>query len=61
MVLANIHVRLHRAELARPQLRADFANSLSLRRHSWELNEEAVRELVAPCCGKCRHNHLDRA
>src|ERR1700743_717658 len=47
MTLANIFFGLHRAELARPKLRADFANSFSLRRAFGKLNEQAIGELVA--------------
>jgi hypothetical protein len=47
MALANILVRLRRAELASPKLRADFANSFSLRCAFGKLNEQAIGELVA--------------
>jgi len=46
MALANILVGLHRAKLACPQLRADFANGFSLRCALGKLNEQAIRELV---------------
>ena len=62
MALANIFVRLHCAELARPQLRANFADCLSLRRVPGELNEQAIRELVACFVAiNVGHDHFDRA
>lgn len=47
MALANILVGLHRAELASPKLRADFANRFSLRCAFGKLHEQAIGELVA--------------
>lgn len=62
MALANILVGLHRAELSCPQLRADFANRLSLCRVPGELNEQAIRELIAGFVSiDVRHDHFDRA
>ena len=62
MILADVPVWLHRAELARPQLHADFANGLSLRRALGKLNEQAIRELVASFIAvDVGHDHFDRA
>ena len=62
MALANIHVRLHRTELACPQLRAHCANGLSSRRALGKLNEQAIRELVACFVAvDVGHDHFDRA
>jgi hypothetical protein len=62
MTLANILIRLHRAELACPQLRADFANGLSPRCALGKLNEQAIRKLVACLVAvDVWHDHFDRA
>ena len=62
MTLANIFVGLHRTKFTSPQLRTDFANRLSLRRVPGELNEQAIRELVA-CfvVVNVGRDHFDRA
>src|SRR5437660_1768690 len=62
MAFANIHVRLHRTEFARPQLQANFANHFSLRRAPGKLNEQAIRELVACLVAvNVGDYHFDRA
>jgi len=47
MTLANIFVRLHRAESACSHLAADLANSFAPRGVFWKLHQQAIRELVA--------------
>ena len=47
MTLANIPVRLDRAESACPQLPADLANGFALRRVFGDLHQQAIRELAA--------------
>ena len=62
MTLANILVRLHRAESAGPQLPADLANGLAPRRVFWKLHQQAIRELVAGFVAvEVGRDHFDRA
>ena len=62
MALTNVFIGLHRAEFACPKLRADSTNGLSLCRAPREVNEQAIRELVAHFVAvNVGCDHFDRA